>query len=112
MTREEIMQAVESEVVGNQYQLFGYQDIDNAMQALGAYPIFDEISLKNFINDEIPCWSFLDDENEVVNIGIRYKIISGENELKNLLANENAEDWEIQEAAEKAKIEITAVEEI
>lgn len=112
MTKQEIMQAVEQNIVGNQYQLFGYTDIDNAMVALGATSVFNGIDIQDFVDDEFPCWSFQDDEDEIVNIGLRYKFISGEDELKNLIANENAEDWEVRETAEKTTIEILSAEEI
>ena len=113
MTKQEIMQAVEEKIVGNQYNVFGYTDIDNAMMALGATSIFDGISISDFIADELPCWSFIDDDSEVVTVGLRWKIIDGEIEKAVVdFQNGDIEEWQLEEVAQKATIEILSAEEI
>ena len=113
MTKQEIMQAVEENIVGNQYNLFGYTDIDNAMMALGATSIFDGIDIPDFVVDELPCWSFVDDNSEVVTVGLRWKIVDGEIEKAVVdFQNEDIEKWQLEEVAQKTTIEILYAEEI
>ena len=100
-------------LIGKQFQLFGYTDLDNEMVKLGAGSIFDELSVSEFINDEQPCWTFVDNEDEVFYLGVTYKIISGNaKECNEKYINDELEEWELEEEARKTTIEITNIEEL
>ena len=112
MSKQETINEAKN-LIGKQFQLFGYTDLDNEMVKLGAGSIFDELSVSDFINDEQPCWTFVDNEDEVFYLGVTYKIISGNaKECNEKYINDELEEWELEEEARKTTIEITNIEEI
>ena len=112
MTKQEIMQAVEN-LKGEQFTLYCGNDIDNAMTAIGAGSIFSEISLADFIEDELPAWVFNTDDEGLIYIAVAYKVIDGDIEKAvNDFRNGDIEEWQLEEVAQKTTIEVTNIKEI
>lgn len=113
MTKQQTINDLKN-LVGKEFQLFGMEDLDNEMISEGASSIFDELSISEFIEDEKPCWTFMDDETEeVFYIGVTYKITRGNaKEASEKYLNDEIEEWLLKEEAEKTFIEVLDVEEI